>query len=150
MEHVTFSLKALLSVWGKPDSLSLKEHTPGFGRPSFLSHWCHYLGSTPRPRWISVSSTQVGRSVLMEHIGTLSKNRFGGKYPNPPVLVKRLRLRVTWASSLRIVYKATSSFEILEGCVYCALWEKVGLYWLPLCSCERELPCVWLYPSVCI
>lgn len=87
--------------------------------------------------------------MLLEHIGTLSKNRCGGKYPNLPFLVKRLRLGVTWTSSLQIVYKATFSLEILEGCVYCALWEKVGIYGLPLCICECELPCVRLYPSVC-
>ena len=48
-----------------------------------MSHHCQYLGHVVQPSWISVSSTQMSRLILTEHIRNLYNNSLGGLYFNP-------------------------------------------------------------------
>lgn len=112
----------------------------------------------------------MNRVTLIEPIGSLYNNCVGGLYFNPH-FIDWWR---SWGSDRQshgqvlmwqeTVYKASSSFEVpwlvtMEGFVHSTLWEQVGwgqktnsafTKFIPLCIRERVMPCVWLYPSLCI
>ena len=63
------ALKVCLLSEDRPGSICLPEHTGDSGF-WFLSHHCHEVGHILQPCWISVSSTQMTRLILTEHIIT--------------------------------------------------------------------------------